>query len=477
MSNQNSAGSAPPATSVRWQLWIVAFGFFMQSLDTTIVNTALPSMAKALNNSPLNMHMVVVSYVLTVAVMLPLSGWLADRFGVRNVFCSAIILFTLGSLCCAISGNLDQLILSRVLQGIGGAMMVPVGRLTVMKIVPRSEYMAAMAFVTLPGQLGPMAGPTVGGLLVEYASWHWIFLINLPVGIVGTLATLKFLPNYRLPGRRFDFPGFLMLSVAMAALTLALESHQWASSHTLLLVVLLSSGMGCLVLYPCYAWRRENALFSLNLFKNPVFRIGLIGSMVARTGSGMLPFTMPLFLQLALGFSPFHAGLMMLPMVAGSMLIKRVVVRLVNQVGYRMALISSTFLLGLIVLTLPVLMKFDLLSLLPLVLFILGGVNSVRFTTMNTLTLKELPDTLASSGNSLLSMVMQLAMSTGVTLAGLAMGAFSHQQLMDTATLSHTFSYLWLAVGIFLWLPMGIFWYIPQDLSRNSLLKKTGNRR
>ena len=268
-----------------------------------------------------------------------------------------------------------------------------------------------------------------------------------------------------------------MLAIAMAALTLALESRQWASSHTLLLAVLLSSGMGCLALYPLYARRRENALFNLALFKNRVFRIGLIGSMVARTGSGMLPFTMPLFLQLALGFSPFHAGLMMLPMVAGSMLIKRVVVRLVNQTGYRMALISSTLLLGLIVLTLPMLMKFDLIYALPVVLFILGGVNSVRFTTMNTLTLKELPDTLASSGNSLLSMVMQLAMSTGVTLAGLAMGAFSHQQLMDTETLSHTFSYLWLAIGIFLWLPIGVFWFIPEDLSRNSLLKKTGNRR
>ena len=166
--------------SVRWQLWIVAFGFFMQTLDTTIVNTALPSMAASLHQSPLNMHSVIVSYVLTVAIMLPISGWLADRFGVRNVFFSAIVLFSAGSLCCALSATLDQLILSRVLQGIGGAMMVPVGRLTVMRLVPRAEYMAAMTFVTLPGQIGPLLGPALGGVLVEYASWHWIFLINIP---------------------------------------------------------------------------------------------------------------------------------------------------------------------------------------------------------------------------------------------------------------------------------------------------------
>lgn len=184
--------------SVRWQLWIVAFGFFMQALDTTIVNMALPSMARSLGESPLHMHMVIVSYVLTVAIMLPASGWLADRVGVRNVFFCAIVIFTAGSLLCARAVTLDGLIAARVVQGLGGAMMVPVGRLTVMKIVPRSQYMAAMTFVTLPGQIGPLLGPALGGLLVEYASWHWIFLINLPVGILGAIATLWLMPNYTL---------------------------------------------------------------------------------------------------------------------------------------------------------------------------------------------------------------------------------------------------------------------------------------
>lgn len=463
----------PTPPSVRWQLWIVAVGFFMQSLDTTIVNTALPSMARSLNVSPLNMHMVIVSYVLTVAVMLPLSGWLADRAWVRNVFCSAIVIFTFGSLCCALSSDLNQLIMARIIQGVGGAMMVPVGRLTVMKIVPHAQYMAAMAFVTLPGQVGPLAGPTLGGMLVEYASWHWIFLINLPVGVIGAWATLRLLPDHRMPPRRFDFIGFSLLAIAMASLTLALESHDRAGSHTTGLVVLLTVGSGSLLLYPWYARNRTHAIFSLNLFTHKVFRIGLIASMVARTGSGMLPFMIPLFLQLGLGFSPLHAGLMMVPMVVGSMLIKRVVVRLVNKAGYRRALLGATFLLGAVVMLLPLLIQFNLTSILPLVLFLLGGINSVRFTTMNTLTLKELPDDLAAAGNSLLSMVMQLSMSTGVTLAGLMLAAYAPSVANHSETLRQTFSQVWVWIGLFLWLPLLVFWFVPETTGSNSLLKKS----
>ncbi|HED3701503.1 TPA: multidrug transporter subunit MdtD, partial [Serratia marcescens] len=208
------------AATVRWQLWIVAFGFFMQTLDTTIVNTALPSMAASLGENPLRMQSVIVSYVLTVAVTLPASGWLADKVGVQRVFFSAIVLFTLGSILCARSETLNELIASRVIQGIGGAMMVPVGRLTVMKIVPREQYMAAMTFVTLPGQIGPLMGPALGGFLVQYASWHWIFLINIPVGIVGAIATLLLMPNYQMQTRRFDLSGFILLAIGMASLTL-----------------------------------------------------------------------------------------------------------------------------------------------------------------------------------------------------------------------------------------------------------------
>lgn len=459
--------------STRWQLWIVAFGFFMQSLDTTIVNTALPSMAKSLGESPLHMHMVVVSYVLTVAVMLPASGWLADKIGVRNIFFSAIILFTLGSLFCAGSNTLNELVMARVLQGVGGAMMVPVGRLTVMKIVPREQYMAAMTFVTLPGQIGPLLGPALGGILVEYASWHWIFLINIPVGIVGAIATLLLMPNYTMQTRRFDLSGFILLAVGMAVLTLALDGGKGSGISHAALALLIASGIVAILLYLRHAKGNPRALFSLNLFRTHTFSLGLLGSFTGRIGSGMLPFMTPVFLQIGLGFSPFHAGLMMIPMVLGSMGMKRIVVQVVNRFGYRRVLVATTLGLALVSLLFMATALLGWYYLLPFVLFLQGMVNSTRFSSMNTLTLKDLPDDLASSGNSLLSMIMQLSMSIGVTVAGLLLGMFGQQHFTAEAGATQTvFMYSWLCMAFIIALPAIIFSRVPNDTHKNTVISR-----
>ncbi|WP_455844801.1 multidrug transporter subunit MdtD [Pantoea agglomerans] len=458
---------SPQNATVRWQLWIVAFGFFMQALDTTIVNTAIPSMARDLNVSPLNMHSVIVSYVLTVAITLPISGWLADRFGVRNIFFCAIVLFSIGSLLCAFSTTLDELIMARVVQGIGGAMMVPVGRLTVMKIVPREQYMSAMTFVTTPGQIGPLLGPALGGILVQYASWHWIFLINIPVGIIGAIATLTLMPNYTMQTRRFDFLGFVLLAVGMATLTLALDGQRSSGGSPLLLGLLILVGVFSLLFYLMHGRNNDNALFSLKLFDNRIYSIGLIGSFTGRIGSGMLPFMTPIFLQVGLGYSPFHAGLMMIPMVLGNMGTKRVVVRIVNLFGYRNALVGATLALALVVLLFPLVALLGWIWLLPVVLLLQGMVNAIRFSSMNTLTLKELPDDLASSGNSLLSMIMQLSMSIGVTVAGLLLGAFGHGVVTDSAAAHQTFIYTYLCMALVIALPALVFWRVPKDVSKN----------
>jgi DHA2 family multidrug resistance protein-like MFS transporter len=460
-------------SSVRWQLWIVAFGFFMQSLDTTIVNTALPSMAKSLGESPLHMHMVIVSYVLTVAIMLPASGWLADRVGVRNIFFSAIILFTLGSLFCAQANTLDQLVLARVLQGVGGAMMVPVGRLTVMKIVPRSQYMAAMTFVTLPGQVGPLLGPALGGVLVEYASWHWIFLINIPIGIIGAIATLSLMPNYTLQTRRFDMLGFILLAAGMATLTLALDGKKGLGISPPLLAALVAIGIASIGLYLWHARGNDGALFSLDLFRNRTFSLGLGGSFAGRIGSGMLPFMTPVFLQIGLGFTPFHAGLMMIPMVLGSMGMKRIVVQVVNRFGYRRVLTVATVGLALVSLLFMAVALAGWYWLLPVVLFLQGMINSSRFSSMNTLTLKDLSDPLASSGNSMLSMVMQLAMSIGVTIAGMLLGMFGQQHLSTDAVTAHqVFLYTYLSMAVIIALPALIFSRVPDDIEGNTVIAR-----
>lgn len=461
------------AISVQLQLWLVAVGFFMQTLDTTIVNTALPSIAASLNESPLHMQSVIVSYVLTVAITLPASGWLADRFGVKRVFFSAIVLFTLGSILCSQAETLRELLLSRVVQGFGGAMMVPVGRLTVMKIVPRSQYMAAMTFVTLPAQIGPLMGPALGGFLVQYASWHWIFLINIPVGIIGAIATLWLLPNYTLQTRRFDVSGFILLACAMAAITLALDGHKGLNLSGYAIVGLLVLGALAILGYYWHARGNKRALFSLHLFRNGTYAIGLLGSLLGRIGSGMLPFMTPLFLQVGIGFTPFHAGLMMIPMVLGNMGMKRIVVRVVNRFGYRRVLISSTLMLSVISLGFLLVALMGWLLLIPLVLFVQGVVNALRFSAMNTLTLKDLPDKLASSGNSLLSMVMQLSMSLGVSIAGLLLGTVAQPHLVAANGGMHsTFIVLYCCMALIIALPALVFNRVPADTETNRVLNR-----
>ncbi len=352
-------------------------------------------------------------------------------------------------------------------------MMVPVGRLTVMKIVPRDQYMAAMTFVTLPGQVGPLLGPALGGVLVEYASWHWIFLINIPVGIVGAIATLCLMPNYTMQTRRFDLSGFLLLAAGMATLTLALDGQKGLGISPAWLAGLVAVGLCALLLYLWHARGNARALFSLNLFRNRTFSLGLGGSFAGRIGSGMLPFMTPVFLQIGLGFSPFHAGLMMIPMVLGSMGMKRIVVQVVNRFGYRRVLVAST--LGLAAVSL--LFMFSALAgwyyALPLVLFLQGMINASRFSSMNTLTLKDLPDDLASSGNSLLSMVMQLSMSIGVTIAGLLLGLYGQQHMsLDAASTHQVFLYTYLSMAAIIALPALIFSRVPDDVGSNTVIRR-----
>ncbi|WP_025472955.1 multidrug transporter subunit MdtD, partial [Yersinia pestis] len=386
---------------------------------------------------------------------------------------SAIILFTFGSLMCAQSATLNELILSRVLQGVGGAMMVPVGRLTVMKIVPREQYMAAMAFVTLPGQIGPLVGPALGGFLVEFASWHWIFLINLPVGVIGALATLLLMPNHKMSTRRFDISGFIMLAIGMATLTLALDGHTGLGLSPLAIAGLILCGVIALGSYWWHALGNRFALFSLHLFKNKIYTLGLVGSMSARIGSGMLPFMTPIFLQIGLGFSPFHAGLMMIPMIIGSMGMKRIIVQVVNRFGYRRVLVNATLLLAVVSLSLPLVAIMGWTLLMPVVLFFQGMLNALRFSTMNTLTLKTLPDRLASSGNSLLSMAMQLSMSIGVSTAGILLGTFAHHQVATNTPATHSaFLYSYLCMAIIIALPALIFNRVPPDTGANRHLAR-----
>lgn len=429
-------------------LWLAALGFFMQALDATIVNTALPDIAYSLNVDPLKTHNVVIAYVLAVAALIPVSGWLADRFGLKTIYLAAIVIFTLASLGCAFSQTYEQLILGRVLQGVGGAFLLPVSRLALLRILPRNQFLAAMSFISIPGLIGPMIGPTLGGFMVEYATWHWIFLINLPIGILGIIFTCTHMPNLKLESLPpFDYFGFFLLVCIMVGLTLGIEGFSQGTWSVALCISILAIGIGAGFLYVWHSQRDARALFRASLFTDIRFKIGVFGNILTRLGSAAMPFITPLTLQLALGFSPIQAGMMMIPLVVGSIFVKNFATRLIQNFGYYRVLVTNTLLVGLGIMSFA---AFDLhpnIYTQSLHLFLFGCVNSMQFTAMNTLTLKDLSQEQAANGNSLLSMVINACTSVGVALVGVLLHYFG--DLNPTPSNFWPFQNAYLVLGIF----------------------------
>ncbi len=454
----------PHADSRRILLWVVAVGVFMQTLDATIVNTALPAMAASLGESPLRMQSVIVAYSLTMAMLIPASGWLADRFGTRKVFLFAIAVFSLGSLACASSRHLGELLAARVLQGLGGALLLPVGRLAVLRTFPRGEFLEAMSFVAIPGLIGPLLGPTLGGWLVQSASWHWVFLINLPVGLLGLLATARFMPNLRAPEPDpFDTAGYVLLAFGMVAISLAIEAAGLVGRGGA--AALGVGGLVALVVYWLHAARHERPLYSTELFRVRTLSVGLLGNLFCRLGSGAMPFLIPVSLQLLLDFSPLHAGLMMLPSAVAGMAVKRAATPLIRRFTYRNVLVANTILLGLLMASFALRQPDWPLAWQVLQLAAFGAANSLQFTAMNTITLKDLDGASASSGNGLLSMVQMLAMSLGVAVAGAVLSEWSQAyggSEVPGAVL-HAFQSTFLTVGFITVVSAAVFWQLPRE--------------
>ena len=453
--------------------WLAAVGFFMQTLDGTILNTALPTIAADFHESPLQMQAAIISYMLTVAMLIPASGWLADRFGTRNVFLFSIVLFAAGSLFCAESTSLLQMVIARIIQGIGGALMVPVGRLAILRVFPKEEFLRAMSMVVIPGLIGPLLGPLLGGLLVQHASWPWIFLINLPIGLVGCILAFFFMPNIREHTASFDWKGYLCFSSGIVLLSIAIQRLGEAGATFSAFLLLAIPGLFALYAYFWHSQRHPHALFSRALFSISSFRIGLSGNLIARLGSGALPFLTPLFLQVALGFSPTQAGLTMMPIALGAMSTKLLANWVVLRFGYRPVLMMNTLLLGALITGFATVNTATPYALLLLYLALLGVLNSLQFTAMNTLTLSKLEREEASSGNSLLSVVMQLSMSLGVAIsatlfswfygADVSLHSLQATSLQQQGIIS-AFHATYITVGCLSMLATLIFRHIPQRL-------------
>lgn len=424
--------------------WIAAMAFFMQALDATILNTALPAIAESLNRSPLAMQSTIISYTLTVAMLIPVSGWLADRFGTRKVFMTAVSLFTLGSLACALSSSLGELVIFRIIQGIGGAMMMPVARLALLRAYPRSELLPVLNFVTMPGLVGPILGPMLGGVLVTWASWHWIFLINIPIGVAGLLYARKYMPNFTTPRRSFDMWGFLLFGLSLVLFSSGMELFGEKVVETWLALSIIFSGIALLLLYIRHARRHPTPLISLNLFKTRTFSVGIAGNIASRLGTGCVPFLMPLMLQVGFGYPALIAGCMMAPTALGSILAKSTVTQILRWFGYRKTLVGVTLFIGVMIAQFALQTQAMAIWMLVLPLFILGMAMSTQFTAMNTISLADLTDENASSGNSVLAVTQQLSISLGVAVSAAVLRFYEG---VDGTNTVEQFHYTFITMG------------------------------
>ncbi|AZI89570.1 multidrug transporter subunit MdtD [Kosakonia cowanii] len=424
--------------------WIAAMAFFMQALDATILNTALPAIAQSLNRSPLAMQSAIISYTLTVAMLIPVSGWLADRFGTRRIFMLAVSLFTLGSLACALSNSLAMLVVFRVIQGIGGAMMMPVARLALLRAYPRSELLPVLNFVTMPGLVGPILGPVMGGVLVTWASWHWIFLINIPIGVAGLLYARKYMPNFTTPRRSFDMWGFLLFGLSLVLFSSGMELFGEKVVETWLALSIIFSGIALLLLYIRHARRHPTPLISLNLFKTRTFSVGIAGNIASRLGTGCVPFLMPLMLQVGFGYPALIAGCMMAPTALGSILAKSTVTQILRWFGYRKTLVGVTLFIGVMIAQFALQTQAMAIWMLVLPLFILGMAMSTQFTAMNTISLADLTDENASSGNSVLAVTQQLSISLGVAVSAAVLRFYEG---VDGTNTVEQFHYTFMTMG------------------------------
>jgi EmrB/QacA subfamily drug resistance transporter len=399
---------------------VVACALFMQNLDSTVIATALPTIARSLGESPLRLNVAITCYLLSLAVFIPISGWVADRFGARRVFIGAIVVFTLGSVACGAAHSLAQLVAARILQGIGGALMVPVGRLVLVRTVEKSELVRAMSFVSVPALIGPVMGPPLGGLIVTYASWRWIFFINIPIGVLGILLVNLLVGELKETGRgAFDFAGFALTGIGLASLAFGFENVARGALPNTAVVGLLGVGAASIALYVGHARRVENPIVDLALLRIPTYLAASAGGFLFRMAIGALPFLLPLMLQIGFGLSALQSGLLTFASAAGAMLMKTSAVPILRRFGFRVvlvvdALISSGFLLG------YSLFRPDTPHLLIFLALLAGGFfRSLQMTSINTLGYADVPPAMLSRATSLSSMTQQLSQTAGVATAAL----------------------------------------------------------
>ena len=401
---------------------IVACALFMENLDSTVISTALPTIARDFGTSPIHLKLALTTYLLTIAVFLPASGWLADRFGARLIFRLAIVIFTGGSILCGFSHSIGSIVFARVIQGIGGAMMVPVGRLVILRTVPKHEIVGALAWLTVPALIGPVIGPPVGGFIITYFEWPWIFWINIPVGILGLILATMYIPDVHGEHRvAFDRLGFVLSGVGLALFVTGTTTLGLGLLPMPLVLGFLVAGAACLVGYVLHARRIANPILDLDLIGVQTFRHSLIGAIIFRIGAGATPFLLPLLLQIGFGKTPFQSGLITFAAAIGAIAMKFVAPPTLRRYGFRSVLIWNTVIAACFA-ALPAAFTVSTpVGLMTGLLLIGGFFRSLQFTAINALTYADIPAQRMSGATTLTAVGQQLSLSLGVSIGAIAL--------------------------------------------------------
>ena len=442
---------------------IVAAALFMENMDSTVIATSLPAIAADIGTSPLTLKLAITSYLLSLAVFIPASGWTADRFGARAVFSIAIGVFMLGSIGCALSTSVTDFVIARILQGLGGAMMTPVGRLVLVRSIDKSGLVNAMAWMSIPALVGPVIGPPLGGFITTYFSWHWIFLINIPIGCLGIYLAMKYIDPIRseVP-ERFDLVGLVLAGVGLAGIAFGLSVAGLNLLPWPVVSGLIGVGVVSMTLYVLHARRTASPVLDFSLLRLPTLRAAIIGGFLFRLGIGALPFLLPLLMQVGFGLSPFQSGLVTFGSAVGAMGMKTLATRILRTFGFRNvmtvnAVVSSVFL--------AVCALFTISTPLTLILTILvvgGFFRSLEFTAINTVAFAEVETPQMSRATTLTSVNQQLSISAGV-----AIGAFSVESAMHwrgmTELSAADFAPAFLIVAMISATSAWFFWQMPDD--------------
>jgi EmrB/QacA subfamily drug resistance transporter len=397
---------------------VVACSFFMEQLDSTIITTAIPAMARSLGTEPVRLSLAITSYILSLAVFIPISGWFADRFGSRRVFCAAIVVFTTGSALSGIAPSLPFLVVTRVLQGMGGAMLSPVGRLILLRSFPKEELARAMAYVAIPALIGPTVGPVLGGFLTTYFNWRWIFYVNIPVGLIGIALALRFVEDFRATTpSRFDLRGFIIVGIGLATLQFGFEN---VGRHVLApaaIAVTFAAASVALGLYGWHARRHPNPVLDLGLFRMRTFRIGTLVGGICRTGMNAVPFLLPLLFQLGFGLSPLRSGLLTFASAIGSLSVRPMSASLLRLLGFRRLMFGNAIVVACVMAGFTLLRPDTPHWLVLGYVMMFGVVRTTQFNTSNMLAYSEIPPARLSRSTSLGSALQQLTLGFGVSIS------------------------------------------------------------